>query len=90
LIDRLISERAAREAERGMDKQIEGAPPPGAITIKHLIGHLVRLKIGDPLIKGLVFGFDVRQTGTTYHVCWGDNRQSSEHYDFELEAVEAD
>lgn len=90
MIDRLIGERAAREAGRGVDGQVDGAPPPGTIVIKHLIGHLVRFKLGDSMDKGMVVGFDVRPTGTLYQVCWGGTRETTPHYDFELEAVEAD
>jgi hypothetical protein len=73
------------EAERYRDKQMDPTRP-GMIAAAFLIGQVVYLKVGDAPTRGMVTDFDVHPYGIVYHVCWGDTRQTTPHYDFELTA----
>lgn len=92
LIARLIDERKKRiaaEAERYEDKRMDG-PPPGCVAIKHMIGSTVVLKIGVDGVRGMVTDIDIHPYGVVYHVCWGDTRCTTAHYEFELEEADDD
>lgn len=77
------------ESERYKDKQLDEPkpqPPPGAVGFAYLIGDIVYLKVHDEPTRGMVTDIDVHPCGVVYHVCWGDTRATTLHYDFELTA----
>jgi hypothetical protein len=86
-LDRLIGENRAKREQRANPPT---QPQPGCVTLKHLIGDVVTFKLGDFFVKGVVTNIHISPCGVAYDVTWSDTRQSSSHYDFELEAVEAD
>jgi len=53
------------------------------IYVKFRVGDIVYIKTNTNRWPGMLLGYDIRPTGTTYLVGWPDNT-SSYHYDIEL------
>ena len=78
------------------DKELRPVPdetPPDGEAVKCIVvaygwGDAVRLKGGDPMVRGLVTCITARPGSTLYDVSWPDNRSTTQHYDFELEAID--
>jgi len=87
--------RYFRDRNDYRDKELRAVPdetPDGeavkCIVVAYAWGETVRLKGGDPMVRGFVTCITARPGSTLYDVSWPDNRSTTQHYDFELEAID--